>query len=147
MIRKIFTSQICVGVFVVAFIASLFLLPANILHGKYLPLAIIFMLLFAVNMTCFVYAIKEKVDSARAAKSSILGIIATVLGFSALSVCGMGAHLCGAAIGSGILMVFMPATAIRLFTEYSVQIVIFAIFSQLLALYLMGCFQRIRNGK
>lgn len=138
--RNLFTSPYCVGIFTITFIAELLILPRHIFTGYLLYLGVIFALLFALNITCFIRAMRERVRIARANGAGLISIIATVLGISALQVCGVGgAHICGAALGAGLITALLPAGAVGLFTDYAVYLVIGAIIAQCYSLYLMRC--------
>ncbi len=105
------------------------------------------MVAFALTLTCLARNIKEKVVLAKTYKSSILGIIATALGLSVLQVCGVGAPVCGASIGAGIVSLFFPSFALNFFEKYSIYIIIGSIIIQIIALYYMRCFVKICKPK
>ena len=137
--KKVFQSNYCKSVFLITFIGSYFLIPDTVFNGVYYVLAITFMTTFALTLTCLVRSIKEKVVSARTYKGSFLSFLATVLGFSALQVCGIGAPVCGASLRVGFLSVIFPKIVHDFFHEASVWIVGFSILFQLIGLYYMKC--------
>jgi len=87
------------------------------------------------------YNIKERIKLARTYKNSILSIIATAIGLSALQVCGVGAPVCTATIGAGILALIFPVTFVEFLSDYSILIISISILFQLIALYFMNCFK------
>jgi hypothetical protein len=63
---------------------------------------------------------------------SIFGILAT-------QVCGIGAPMCGAALGGSIGIAFLPAVAQTFFEDYSIYIILIAILGQIYSLYVLKC--------
>jgi len=98
------------------------------------------MVTFSLSMMCLIRSIKDKVVLARTYKGSIVSIIATGLGLSAIQVCGVGAPVCGVSVGIGILSVIFPNFFIDFLTDYSVAIIIISIALQITSLYYMKCF-------
>ncbi len=114
------------------------------MHGFFhITLAVFFMISFAMTITCVVRNIKERVSQARTYGTSFFGLIALVLGLSALQVCGIGAPLCGATIGLGIVTWIFPEFLFRFLVGWSVPIIIISILAQWLAIYFMHCFKKI----
>lgn len=143
-IVDIFRSGYCVLVFAIVFLASALLIPETMTHGYHLLLAIAFMFSFALTITCMARNIKERIALARTYKTSILGLIAAVLGLSALQVCGIAAPVCGATIGAGIVASLFPGFLFHFLSDWSVPIILLSIAAQWMALYFMNCFKRIR---
>ncbi|MGB9763385.1 MAG: hypothetical protein ACPLW7_05285 [Minisyncoccia bacterium] len=139
---KIFKSHYCKIVFVISLIGAYFLVPKTIFYGLYTILGILYMIIFAVTLTCIVRNIKEKVLLVKTYQSSIIGIIAAALGLAALQVCGIGAPVCGAAISAGILSVIFPNIFINFLNKYALIIIIISIGIQAIALYFMNCFKK-----
>ncbi len=146
-IIKIFKSYFCQFAFFLFLLISYFLTPKRVFYGWFSILAIIFMVVFSLTLTCLARNIKEKVIIAKTYKSSILGIIATVLGLSVLQVCGIGAPICGASLGAGVISLFFPSFALGFFEEYSLYILIISIVLQIISLYFMKCFVKICKPK
>ena len=138
---NIFKSKYCLIAFVLSLILSYFLIPKAVFYQWYIILAITFMLALSLTLTCIIRNIKEKILLARTYKSSIIGIIATALGLAALQVCGVGAPVCGAAVGVGILSSIFPAIFINIISKYQIYFIVFSILFQLVALYFMNCFK------
>ncbi len=137
---QILKSHYCKITFLILLTISYFLLPINNISGwHYIP-TIIFMFLFAATGTCIIRNIKERIALQHKAKSSILTLISTAIGLSALQVCGLGGPVCGASLGLGILTAILPNTAIKYLMEYHMIFIFFAIALQLLSLYLLKCF-------
>ncbi|MBT4334308.1 hypothetical protein HOD61_00640 [archaeon] len=103
------------------------------------------MIVFALTMTCIVNNIKERIILAKTYKTSMVSIIATAIGISALQVCGVGAPICTATIGAGVLALIFPITLIEVLSRYSILIISFSILLQLTALYFLGCFKRVTD--
>ena len=139
---NIFKSKYCIGIFVLSLILTYFLIPGKAFYEWYILLDIAFMVSFALVITCIVRNVKEKILLAKTYKTSILGIVATAVGLSALQVCGFGAPVCGAVVGAGIISSIFPAVFLNLLEDYSVIIIILSIAFQLIALFFMGCFKK-----
>ena len=140
----IFKSKYCLIVFVLSLVISYFLVPKTVFYGVYTILAIAFMAAFALTLTCIVRNIKEKVLLAKTYKSSIVGILATALGLVALQVCGIGAPVCGATVGLGIVSSIFPAVFIELMSKYAIYLILISLIFQLFALYFMDCFKGVK---
>jgi hypothetical protein len=142
-IIDIFRSAYCTGTFIIVFLASALLIPKTMTHGYHLLLAVAFMFSFALTITCMARSIKERITLARTAKTSLLGIIAAVLGLSALQVCGVAAPVCGATIGAGVVASLFPGFLFHFLSDWSIPIIILSILFQWVALYFMNCFVRV----
>ncbi len=136
---KILNSNYCKLVFLLSFIGSYYLIPENVFHSGNRLIAMIFMLVFALSVTCIIRNTKERVLLAKTYKTSIVSIIATAIGISALQVCGMGS-MCVVGAGVGILSVFLPGFALNYLEAHGVIILYFSITLQLIALYFLKCF-------
>ena len=144
---KIFESRYCLFVFFSALFLSYFLIPKNVFYTwQHIILIFLFMLTSSAVITCITRDIKERVQLSRTYKKSILGIIITALGLSALQVCGFGAPICGAAIGLGVLSAILPHIFINFLTLYSIYIIGLSIIFQILILYYMHCFKNTNNN-
>ncbi|MCD6414979.1 MAG: hypothetical protein J7L23_05135 [Candidatus Diapherotrites archaeon] len=139
---KVIGSNYCKIVFIISLILSYFLIPKTVFTGIYYVLAAVFMLVFAISITCIIRNLKERLMLARTYEGSTLSIIAVVLGLSALQVCGVGAPICGATVGLGIVSVIFPGFFVDFLTDYSVYMILFSIILQLVALYFMNCFKK-----
>jgi hypothetical protein len=142
---KVMKSKYCKSVFLIALIGSYFLIPTTVFNGLYYIIAITFMVTFSLSVMCIVRSIKDRAELARKSKASLLSIIATALGLSALQVCGVSIPVCGASIGIGLLSVIFPQFFVDFLASYSPFIIGFSVVLQLIALYYMGCF--IENQK
>jgi len=140
---RIFKSHYCKAVFIASLILVFFLIPRKIFYGYYTILGIVFGIVTAATITCFVRNIKERAMAARASGASILGVIVIVLGFGALQACSVGAPVCGASIGAGIIALFFPGVAMNFLGKYSILIIVLSIFIQIAALYFMNCFKHV----
>jgi len=136
-------SKYCIGVFAVSLILGYISVPKSVFYGIYLIFAGIFIISFALTLTCVVRNVKEKIVLARTYKSSLVGIIATGVGLAALQVCGVGAPVCGATVGLGILSAIFPIAFVDILSKYSLEIIVVSIIFQLGALYFMNCFEQI----
>lgn len=143
-IINVLRSKYCVFVFLISLIVSYFLIPKQVFYRLYTVLGILFMLFFSLTLTCIVRNVKEKILLARTYKSSVLGIVAVAIGLSALQVCGVGAPVCGAAVGAGVISVLFPTFFSTIVSRYSVFIVLVSIIFQVIALYFMNCFKEVR---
>lgn len=132
-------SNYCKVVFVISLVLGYLTIPKEIYMGKYIYLAIPFIILFAFTITCIVRSIKERVVESKKNGSSILAIIANIIGISTLQVCGLGVPSCGASIGMGIVSFIFPEFVIHYFHQYAVWILIFSILIQIYSLYSLNC--------
>jgi len=141
---EIFKSHYCKFIFLIALIGVYFLTPKKIFYGPYYTLlGILFIIMTSLTLTCFVRSIKDRVFSAKANGASLLGILSMVFGFGALQACAIGAPVCGATIGGGVIALIVPGFAFNLIAKYSIWIVLVSIFIQFFALYYMKCFKSI----
>ena len=140
-------SRYCQVTFLLALGLGYALLPKTIFNSQNIYLAIIFVLVFAFNITCVVRTIKEKVVATKKLHTSFLSLVAIVLGFSAFQVCGVAAPVCGISIGAGIVSFIFPGVLFGYLTQYSVVVIVFSILLQLVSLYYMKCFRKTTNYK
>lgn len=141
----LFRSRFCLVVFIAVFLASGLLVPETMTHGYHVLLAAAFMISFALTITCMARNIKERIALARTAKTSLLGIIAAVLGLSALQVCGVAAPVCGATLGAGVIASLFPGFFFHFLSDWSIPIILLSIVAQWVALYFMNCFKRVHR--
>lgn len=137
-LQKVFQSHYCKFVFLLFLLLGLIITPGKIFYSGYWILGILFVLVFAVTMTCLTRNIKDKVLSARRTNSAFTSIIGIILGVSALHMCTIGAPVCGAA-SVGLLALILPTVAYQFLSNFSIWIVVLSILLQLYALYSMGC--------
>jgi hypothetical protein len=71
----------------------------------------------------------------------MLSILLSVIGISAMQVCGIGAPVCGATVGFGLLSFLFPQ-ATHFFSGFSIHIIVATMFLQVIALFYMGCFRK-----
>ena len=138
-------SNYCKIVYFLSIILIYFLTPKKVFYGWYMLIGIIFILISALVITCFIRNIKEKVILAKTQATSTLGLLSAVIGLAALQVCGVGAPICGASIGAGFLSLLLPGFSLNFFESYALHIIIISIVLQILALHMMNCFKRIRG--
>ncbi len=146
-LQKVLKSKVCILVFILSLVGSYFLIPKTAFYGKAMVISISFMITLATTITCVVRNIKEKVILARTYESSIISIIATAVGLASLQVCGVGAPVCGAAVGVGILSSIFPYTTVSLISEHAELILLISIIMQLISLYFMNCFKNSEVGE
>ncbi len=137
----ILKSHYCKAVLLLALVASYFLIPEKVFYGFGYVLAITFMIAFSLSVTCIIRNIKEKILLAKTYKRSVLHIILIALGLSAFQVCGIGAPVCGATVGLGVLSVIFPGVFIDFLGDYHLLVIVVSILLQLVSLYYMGCFK------
>ena len=142
LIVKILRSNYCKVVWLLGFFGSYFLIPKHLFMTAYAYLALFFMLGFATMLTCFIHNVKEKITLAKTYKSSFLGILASVLGLTALQLCGLGSAFCSGSIFLGLLTTIFPGVALGVFSQYAVELVIFSIIMQAVTIWQMGCFKK-----
>jgi len=135
-------SKYCKITFLISLIISYFLIPNKIFYKGYIILAIVFMALFALTITCIIRTLKERIISAKRSGATVLSIIGTILGIGALQTCTIGAPICGTSVGLGIVSIFFPHTAHSLMHEYSIYVLYVSIIFQIIALYFMNCFKK-----
>ena len=142
---KIFQSKYCCLVFLFSLIIVSILIPKKIFYSYYTILGIFFIIISSLLITCFVRNIKEKVILAKKQKMSFLGIIFLVIGLAAMSTCSVGAPICGASVAGGIIALLFPGIAFKYLSEYSIIIILSSFFIQIIALYYMNCFKKIKS--
>lgn len=143
----VFKSKYCVIVFILALIASYFLIPKQVFYKWYTALALVFMLTISSTITCIVRNVKERIALSRTTETSILSIIATGIGITALQVCGVGAPVCGASLSMGFLSFLFPTVFTGFITRHATLIIGFSIALQIIALYFMNCFKSVQALK
>lgn len=137
---KILESRYCILVFLISLIVSILVIPKKVFYKWYFVLAIAFVLTFALTITCIVRNIKEKIKVRKQTSKSIIALIFSIIGFSALQVCTIGAPVCGAA-GLGLFAIIIPKFAFHFFNEYSVWIIIITIVLEIISMNSMSCFK------
>ncbi len=140
-IITVLQSHYCQIVFLATLFVSYFLIPAKVFYGWGYVLAISFMLVFALSLTCIIRNVKERILLAKTYKQSIWQIVLIILGLSAFQVCGIGAPICGATVGLGMVSIIFPGVFINFLDEYYLLIILFSIILQLISLYFMKCFK------
>ena len=143
-IKKVFQSKPCLFTFALSLILSYFLIPKKVFYESFILIAFSFMFLFALIITCTVKNFKEKMKLAKATKGSGLAAVATALGLISLQVCGVGAPVCGATVGVGLISIFLPATALGFVEKYAIEIILMTILLQLVSLKYMNCFKEVK---
>ena len=138
---SVLKSRYCILVFILSMILSYFLIPQKVFYGIYIILALLFMISFSLTLTCIVRNVKEKIMVARTYETSIVGVIAAAIGLASLQVCGIGAPICGATIGMGILSSIFPAFFVNILSDYAHYFIGISIILQLVSLYFMNCFK------
>ena len=133
-------SNYCKAVFLISLFVGYFLIPKDVLSGHFKFIALAFVIIFSLTMACVARTIKEKVKTSLSLHNSFLGILASVIGISALQVCGLGVPSCGASIGAGVLSIIFPGFVFNYLREYSVLILTLSVFFQLYSLFRMNCF-------
>lgn len=116
------------------------LTPKDVLFGRYSVVAIAFIIIFSLTIACMVRTIKERVKTSINLGNSAIGVLASIIGLSALQVCGLGVPACGASVGAGIVSLIFPGFVFKHIREYSVLILSFSIFAQMYSLHKMNCF-------
>ncbi len=142
LIYKVFESNYCKIVFVIGLIISYLLIPKDVFKTQYIYLALIYMVLFSIILTCIVRIIKERIKSAIIYEKSILGILASGIGLAALQVCTLSIS-CSASVGLSILYLLFPQFFVSFLIDYSQYVLIASILIQAIAIYLMGCFKKV----
>jgi len=142
---NVLKSKYCLLIFVLGIILSYFIVPHKIFNGFYSILGVIYILLFAVVLMCIVRTFKDKIIDAKQTGATTISVVASLLGIGALQACGIGASVCGATVGVGLVSILFPQSAFVMLEKYAVYIVISSLFLQLVALYYMGCFKKYRG--
>jgi len=142
---KMFQSKYCCLVFLFSLIIVSILIPKKIFYSYYTILGVFFIIISSLLITCFIRNIKEKVILAKKQKMSFLGIIFLVIGLAAMSTCSVGAPICGASVAGGIVALLFPGIAFKYLSEYSIIIILSSFFIQIIALYYMNCFKKIKS--
>ncbi|PKM91812.1 hypothetical protein CVU82_01230 [Candidatus Falkowbacteria bacterium HGW-Falkowbacteria-1] len=143
---KVLKSKYCLISFALVSILAYFLVPKKIFYGYYSIIAVIFIIVFSLTLTCMIRSIKDKAEVRKRQRTgSIIGFIFSIIGLSALHICTIGAPVCGASIGAAIISVFFPALALDFLNDYALTVVVISILIQIFALYQMKCFKKVIN--
>lgn len=141
----ILQSQYCKIVFIFSLILGYYITPKDVFKGNSQLLAYIFLITFSITTTCLVRQTKERLTSARQATTTTIGLIANILGISALQVCGMSASFCGTSLGMTLLLTILPHSTLLSFSRFSVPILSISILIQIYIIFKSGCFKLISN--
>jgi len=136
------SSVYCKMVFVLALLISFFLLPEGVFSGTHKYIAVLFMLTFSFSAACIVRNIKNKIVLSRTYKTSVISAILSVLGFSAFQVCGINAAVCTASVSAGFVATIFPGFLFNFLKDYGHLVIWFSVILQIIALYMMKCFER-----
>jgi hypothetical protein len=74
----------------------------------------------------------------------LLALLLGILGLGAAQFCVFGSPVCTFSVGAAIVTALLPSFVVGFLAEYGKYIVVIAIAVQLVGLYLMGCFKRVR---
>lgn len=144
-IIEVLKSNYCKTVFGISLLISYFLLPSRVFYGIFTLLAVAFMVLFSLSVSCIVRNIKEKAKSLKSQGGSILSLIASIFGISAFQVCTVGAPVCGATLGTSILSLFFPSFFVGVMKNFAIPFIFVSIIFQFFALYIMKCFENFKS--
>ena len=138
-----------IGLFILLLVFGYFLTPQHIFLGNYKYLAYVFIVLFAILNYCIVKTIYRNYIYNKKQKGFTKGVIASILGVSALQVCGLSAYACSTSIGFTILATFLPHTFLNFLQNYSVEIISISILIQFITIWHLKCFNfwNIKLGK
>lgn len=132
-------SNYCKIVFLIASVISFYLVPKDIWVSQHVYIVVPYILIFSFTITCVVRTIKERIKNSLNVGSSAIGVVAGIIGMSAVQVCGLSTPLCGASIGAGILAIVFPNVASYTLNRYSLLIIVATMLIQLVSLYFMKC--------
>ena len=138
-LRQVLKSHICKLVFLASAAAAYFLIPERALNGDYGLLVITFVVTFAASITCTVRNIKDKFSSGIQAGSSLISIVASLIGLTAVQFCSMNAVMCGSTIGFSLIATILPHSAFHFFHFNAVPLLVISIVVQLISLWQIGC--------
>jgi len=139
----VLTSKLCKIIFILSLIVSFFLVPIELFKTDYAVIVVLFMIFFSLTVTCIFRNIREEIVVLRNTHHHLLGIVAAVLGISAMQVCGIATHMCVGGVGLGIISALYPVVFVNLLTKYAVSVIVGSIVLQGIALHFMGCFRRV----
>ena len=143
---QVLDSPYCKIVFIISLILGYFLIPQGVLHSQYVYLALPFLILFALTMSCTVRNVKDKLLANRHRGGSIVSLIANVVGLSVLQVCTLGGPFCGVSVGLSVISTIFPQLLVNWLADYSVVFLLLAIILQVLSLWQMGCWKKSSNN-
>jgi len=126
--------------FLILLVFGYFLTPQHIFIGNYKYLAYTFIVLFAILNYCIIKTIYRNYLFNKNQKGFTKGLIASILGVSALQVCGLSAYACSTSIGFTILATFLPHTFLTFLQDFSVQIIAISIVVQFITIWHLKCF-------
>jgi hypothetical protein len=143
---KVLESKYCLISFTLGLILGYLIVPHRIFTGFYTFLGVIYILMFAIVLMCIVRTIKDRITNEKQTGATTLSVIASLLGIGALQACGIGAPVCGATVGVGILSVFFPQSAFAVLEKYAVHVIILSLILQIVAIFYMGCFRSVMKN-
>ena len=139
---KIFKTKPCLIIFFLGLILGYLIIPKTIFSGFWTLIRITYIILFSIVITCIVRVIKERIINMKQTGAGIISIIAAALGLGAMQVCGVGAPICGATIGVGIISIFFPSISLNFLSHYSLLIIFISMVLEIIAIYYMGCLKK-----
>ncbi len=136
-LQEVLDSPYCKTALLLSVGTMIVLLPKTLFHGFIAIPALLYVILFSLNITCLIRQTKER--SKATPKNSVVSFIATIVGITTLSTCGISAPMCGATLGMGLFSTITPHFILPLLFRYSAWFLIGAIGLQLYSLYRMQC--------
>lgn len=139
LILEILKSKYCQIVFLISLVIGYFLVPSSVFASDKFYFGYIFIITFALVVTCLVRGIKERIKSFKTYGAIGLASLSSLIAYLSLQVCGIGS-LC-INIGIGILSLLPSSILPIVYHNYEI-IFAFSIALQIFTLYLMGCFKK-----
>jgi len=143
-ILNLLKSNTCKAIFLIFLIGGCLLLFKFMHNGVLLTLSILLIVAFSTSAMCMARNIKEKIEIAKMEKKPLIALILSILGFSALSTCGLNASSCGVGIGGGLLGLLSPSI-VKLLANFGIYALILSLLVQIYSLYNMKCFSGKKN--
>lgn len=134
-------TRYCGIVFLLSLGIGYLLIPKRIWNESLIGVGVTYVFVFALTVTCVVKGIKEKMVALKNARLSALGMLASLIGISALQMCGVSLPMCGISMGGGIVALLLPGVLMQFIHRYAFGIVIGSILFQMYVLHSMQCFR------
>lgn len=128
-------------IFLFLLMFGFFITPQHIFNGNFKFLGYMFILFFALLNYCIVKTIYRNYVYNKNNLGFKKGIFASIIGISALQVCGLSAYACSTTIGFTFLATFLPYAFLNFLHEFSVEILAISIFVQAFSILHLNCFE------
>jgi hypothetical protein len=143
-IKEVLSSKYCWGVIFISIVLGYFLIIRKFtLFTSFWSIffSIFYIILFAVSNSCLVKEMKERIKDSSQTGSSILSILGSVLGISAIQLCTVSGT-CSVNIVTSLLLTVFPTSLGFFFIRHGIWILIISDILLSISILRLGCFKK-----